>query len=356
MNISQQLGNRLKDYKANKERIDKKKFKYIPFDKFNKLSRYLPGIIPGIMYKITSHSGMGKTQLSKYLFVFRPLLYALNNNLKFRIIYISPEETKEEFLDSLVMHVVKAQEGVTLNRYSLSGYATKSLSQNQMQAIFRCSKTIQGLGNYIEVIDDVYTADAMYEACKQRAEKWGKFDSKGNYTPNDPDEIVLVVCDHISLIEESYDEASKQYLNLHKSISKWHTKYAKRIITKKWNWAVLNVQQQSLDSAKEAYTNKGHSIVSKVLPTVDGLGDNRVVARDDYVVIGLFSPWAYGIENYKGYKTDTLKDNFRSLHLLKNRFGPSNKVLPMWFDGSYTYFEELPGATDPEMSAIYSKL
>lgn len=357
--------NRIDNYKENSDRVAAGKFNHVPFYGFNKLQKFIPGVVPGLMYKITSHTGVGKTKFAKYLFVYQTLLYALQYKLDFKIIYYALEESEEEFLDDMFIHLAKRLEKVTLNRFALMGMTDVALSKKELDAIENVKKVMQMLVVNLIIVDDKYTPSDMYKSCRYHAKKWGKFelDREGketdNYTPNNPNQIRLVVADHISLIGAEFEKESNKFLSPGQSIAKWHTSYGKRVITKKWNWAVLNIQQQSLESEKQQFTSKGDSIVSKILPGLDGLANNREVSRDDYVVMGLFAPSRYDIDNYRGYDInkdtpEAFGDNFRSLHLLKNRFGHPNKILPMFFDGSYTYFKEMPLPDDPLISAFHA--
>lgn len=366
MNI-RNVQNRIISYEENKKIVESGGHNHVPFYGFNKLQNYIPGIVPGIMYKITSHMGVGKTQIAKFLFCYQTLAYALKYNLNFKIIYFALEESREEFLDGLFMHLVKRMEKIQLDRFSLMGMNNKPLTKAELDAIKRVEPVMNKMASNIEIIDDKYTASDMFNACKYYARKWGKFstDIKGvetnNYTPNDPKQIVLVVGDHISLIEPEFEKETNKYLTDRQAISKWHTKYGKRIITKKWNWAMLNVQQQSLESEKQQFTMKGDSIINKILPSLDGLANNKEVARDDYVVMGLFAPERYEIQEFRGYDVmkntpESFGDRFRTLHLLKNRFGHPNKVLPLYFDGRYTYFREMPIPTDAPGMAYFHNL
>lgn len=362
-----EIEKRIQFYKDNKKIIDSKQHNYVPFYGFDKLTKYIPGIIPGIMYKITSHMGVGKTQLAKYLFVYQPILYAIKHNINFKVLYFALEETKEEFLDNLFIHLLKRLKGIFIDKFKLSGYSTTSLTSDQLKAIEDIKLLMMNLIKNIEVIDDIYEPTNIFNKCKYYAKKWGKLveDEEGNtvsYTPFDPSQIVLVINDHISLLEPEFDAKSNKFLTDHRTIAQWHTKICKRILTKQWNWAVLNIQQQSLESEKQQFTSKGDSIVAKILPTLDGLANNKEVARDDYVVLGLLAPERYSIENYRGYpivhptNINSFGDRFRSIHLLKNRLGPPNKVLPLYFDGRYNYFKELPNPTDPSIDYFYKLL
>ena len=51
------INNRIAFYETTKKLVDGGHFTHVPFYGFNKLQNYIPGVIPGIMYKITSHSG-----------------------------------------------------------------------------------------------------------------------------------------------------------------------------------------------------------------------------------------------------------------------------------------------------------
>lgn len=351
---------RVDAYKRNRERVQQNKSNHIPFYGFDRFQKYVPGIVPGIMYKITSHMGMGKTQLAKYMFVIQPALYALTYKKDFKILYFAFEESKEEFLDSIMIHVVQRLYKVQLDRFKLMGMSDIPLTEAELEAIEKARVTVDQLMTIIEVIDDVYRPSDVFQRCTERAMEWGTFqtDTDGKiihsqYRKKNPNQIVLVVSDHISLVERDYDAKTNSYLTQGQSMAQLSTVYGKRIITKSWKWAMMNVQQQALDSEKQQFTSRGDSIIEKILPSLDGMANNKEIARDDYVVIGLFGPARYAMTSYKGFNIenntdDSFGDHFRTIHLLKNRFGYPNKILPVWFDGAYNYFKELPLPNDPD--------
>ena len=363
----QVIKDRIEFYKNNKKLIDSGQHNYVPFYGFPRLSKYIPGVVPGIMYKITSHMGVGKTQLAKYLFVYQTMLYAIKYKINFKIIYFALEESKEEFLDGLFIHLAKRIHKADIERFPLTGYSTKSISPAELKIIEDTEISLANLMHNIHIEDDTYQPTKIYNKCRKYAEDWGKFiqNAEGEdiqYIPNDPKQIVLVVNDHISLLESEFDPLSKKMLSDRETISKWHTHYARRVLAKKWKWAILNVQQQNLESEKQQFTSGGSNIINKLLPTLEGLANNKEVGRDDYVNIGLFAPARYpGIEEFRGYPIDKgtpldFGDRFRTMHLLKNRLGEPNKTLPLYFDGRYNYFKEMPLATDPGMTYFYNLL
>ena len=96
-----------------------------------------------------------------------------------------------------------------------------------------------------------------------------------------------------------------------------------------------------------------YSVLSKIMPSLEGVADNKIVVRDDQVVIGIFAPERFGIEDFKGFpiSSDTgpaFGDNFRQIQILKSRFGIPNVQSPLFYDGSYNSWKEMPLPNDPD--------
>ena len=60
------------------------------------------------------------------------------------------------------------------------------------------------------------------------------------------------------------------------------------------------------------------------------------------VVLGLFSPFRFGLPDYMGYDIKKFKDNIRFLEVIVNRDGEMGGILPLFFDGATCTFKELP--------------
>jgi hypothetical protein len=73
----------------------------------------------------------------------------------------------------------------------------------------------------------------------------------------------------------------------------------------------------------------------------------------DQIVIGLFAPERFGIDNFKGFDIvnntpESFGDRFRSIEILKSRFGRPNITSPMYFDGKHNIFKEMPLPIDKD--------
>jgi hypothetical protein len=85
------------------------------------------------------------------------------------------------------------------------------------------------------------------------------------------------------------------------------------------------------------------------------LGDSKYVSRDADIVLGLFSPFRFGMTDYLGYDITILKDRLRFLEVIVNRNGEMGGILPLWFDGAVCDFRELPKSNDKTaLAKVYS--
>ena len=87
---------------------------------------------------------------------------------------------------------------------------------------------------------------------------------------------------------------------------------------------------------------------------IKSLQDNNV----HMVVIGLFAPVRYEIPAHKQYNIGILKDNYRSLSILKTNIGETNIKVGLFFDGASNTFSELPHPIDErdKLEKIYDTL
>tara|TARA_B110000285_G_C14973291_1_gene537667 strand:- start:148 stop:1014 length:867 start_codon:yes stop_codon:yes gene_type:complete len=264
---------------------------------------------------------------------------------------------------------------------TLQGYREKSLDISKINLIDSHIDEIEELLASVEVIDSVYNPTGIYKYCRDHADQNGKhvyedrdfiktkIDASGvpytttekvkvysHYLPNNPNAVVIVVVDHMSLLTPEKDKETGVMKTQHQTMAQWSTNYALKQITKHWNWAVVNVIQQEQGSEKEQFTNRGESIQKKTEPSLAGFANNKEIQRDAKVVLGVYSPDRYGFEEYHAYDINRFRDCFRAVKVLKNRFGPPNKYHHFLFDGATNRFKELPkGGEKAELAPYETK-
>ena len=349
----------------NKRIKDEGGYNSIPFG-LPELDKHVPGIMKGTQYLVTASSGVGKTQLTKCLFVSQPYKFVKANphlGIKLRIKYYALEESQTEFMLTLISQRLREEWGLIVDPLRLSSMGGYHLSDDILTKVRLCHEYFEDLEKSIEVIDNISNPFGIYKDVREYARQNGKFyfnnlevDPGGmydTYIANDQNEWVIIITDHISLLQT---EKSEDANTLHGAMHKFSAEYCRKNITKHFRYAAVNVQQQAADKERLQFNHTGQSVEVKLEPSLDGLGDCKVTQRDAQVVLGLFGPNRYGIETHLNYDIVKLKDNYRCLTILKNRFGRPNLKLPLYFDGATNTFEQLPGIGTEELSRIYENV
>ena len=174
--MSTNVNERVQYYEQRRTDILSGKIKPIPFFGLPRLNKYIPGIIPGIMYKVTSGSGTGKTNFSKFAFVYQPIFYAIKYGINFQVIYFALEESEQQFIDGLFIHILKRRYKVSIDSFTLSGMTTTPVDQKTLDAIRSAQKEVELIMSYIKIVDNCYTPDSIYKKCRSFAAKMGKFE------------------------------------------------------------------------------------------------------------------------------------------------------------------------------------
>lgn len=357
--------------KENKLIKDKGGVNCIPFDWLPRLKTKIPGIMKGVYYLISASSGIGKTQFTKWCFMYEPIKWVKEHpelNIKFKILYFALEESKEEFLMAMISNRLADKYKINCSVLDLQSFFDKSVDSDVLVKIEECKEYFSDLENYIEIIDSVsnptgifkyvrnntfengthyfynFKEDKNKNNCKaiKDQEEYNLYNSKeewaySHYVESNPNNYTGVVIDHCSLLNVEHGAET-----LHKAISRMSADYGRKMITKHWNYFFVNVQQQGAAGEKTEFDKMGGKIEEKFKPSLATLGDNLLTQRDAFVVFGLFAPKRYGITEYEKYDINRLGDQFRSLIVLKNRVGQGYIEDPLFFDGSTNRFFELP--------------
>jgi len=160
------------------------------------------------------------------------------------------------------------------------------------------------------------------------------------YEANDPDEYVMIIVDHIGLIAS--EKRNGVNLGLHESISVLSSDYLIKL-RNRFNYIPVVVIQQAI-----AGENLEHRKANALRPSVANLGDNKLIARDCNMMLGIFSPFKNEIPDYLGYDITFFKDNIRFLDVIISRDGGAGTICPLYFDGAVNYFTELPVPSDKD--------
>lgn len=263
--------------------------------------------------------------------------------------------SKEEKMLSAFSNILYIKEGIRLSPTQLkSTKADKVLPEEVLNVIEKYKDYFNEIENIVEFIDDIRNPYGIYNFVRKYALANGKLHYRtimiegkevkveDYYEPNNPEEYVIIMIDHIGLIspEKNYDTGIP--MTLHESIGKLSSDYLIKL-RNRFKYIPVVIQQQA--AAQESIENKKYN---KLKPTLDGLAGNKETQRDANVVVGLFSPFRHEIPDYLGYDITFFKDNIRFFEILGGREGGAGTICPLYFDGAVNYFKELPKPDDSE--------
>lgn len=265
--------------------------------------------------------------------------------------------SKEEKMLSAFSNILYVKEGIRVSPTDLkSTKKDKILSEEILNIIEKYKPYFEKIQEIVEFIDDVRNPTGIYYFMKEYADNNGiqhkkrvEFENNKTgekyfkdiddyYEPDDPDEYVMCLVDHISLITKEKEDG--RTLSLHESINKLSSKYMV-LLRNKFNYIPVIIQQQA--AAQESLENFKSN---KLKPSLDGLADCKLTQRDANVILGLFSPFRHEIGAYQGYDIRFFRDRIRFLEIIGGREGGGGTICPLYFDGAVNYFKELPRPDD----------
>lgn len=363
------------EIEQNKHNHDEGYYNCIPFMGMDRLEHFIPGIEKSTYYLLTAGSGVGKSKLSRYLFIHNPYQYILNNDtdIKLTVKYFSLEESKKKVIMSEISKylftkynmVVSVKELQSIGRYN-------TISPEVLEKVKEAEEYVERFLDTVDIIDNIRNPTGIFKYVRDYALTVGTYYDKNDepltseevrrvtkppspgdetykkisyYKQYDPKHYVIVLTDHISLLNP--ESSGGTMLTQWQTISKFSSDYCLHF-RDKFGFIPVNVQQQASDKEKIEYNFKGQSIDQKLEPSLDGLGDNKTTQRDANIVLGLFNPHRYDIKKHNGYDIAFFSDMYRSLSILKDRDGVADLKLPLYFDGAVDFFRELPRYDDKE--------
>lgn len=296
-----------------------------------------------------------KTQITDWLFLYNTIQQVLDKNLQIRlkIFYFSLEMSKEQKMLAAFSNILYVKEGIRIAPKDLkSTKADNILTEDTIALIEKYKPYFDKIEEIVEFVDDIRNPTGIYKFVREYAQANGtqhtkKVEFVNNktgevfekdiddwYEPNDPDEYVMIIIDHISLISPENKNGQKQ--GLQAAITDLSSNYLIKL-RNKYNYIPVVIQQQA--SSQESIENLK---ANRLKPTLDGLGDCKLTQRDADVIVGLFSPFRHEIPVYLDYDVKKFRDNIRFLEIIGGREGGGGTICPLYFDGAVNYFKELP--------------
>lgn len=298
-----------------------------------KLERYVDGVAQGTYTLLFSGSGIGKTSLAVYSYMYRPIMDNLQDLSKLEILYISLEMKPAILLAKLLStYIFETYNRQISFKEMLSKTRGKLLSDEDYELIKKSTDWLQKVESVLTIYDKVLNETEFYKLLKGVADKNGTFTESENrliYTPNDPDKVILVVIDHLALCTPRTGNTLKNEMD---AISKIAVKFRNRC-----NFSTLMIMQANRES-----NNIERRKLELLEPQRSDVKDSSSMEADSDIMLSIFNPYREKLNTYRGYDIRQIKQYFRSIILLKNRYGDGDISIGCNYFGNCNVWRELP--------------
>jgi hypothetical protein len=323
---------------------------------FDRLNRYI-GIRKSMYFLVGGLTGSGKTSFIDDAFVLNPYDWYItqkNPGIKLRVIYRSMERSRTYKLAKWVSRKIFLDTGTIIPVNKLLGW-TEKMTKDEHDLFLMYEDYMGNMGETITIIDGPENAVGIAKELKAHALQNGRIEQVDGYNkiyvPNNPSEITIVVIDHIGLLKTTKDQTTKKA-----AIDKMsdELRYARDF----YGYTPVAVSQFNRDISNPIRIKNGD-----VEPQLEDFADSSQTQNDADVVLALFDPLRYKVDDPSGYSINKLKDQFgakyfRSLRLIKNSYGEDDVRVGLGFMGQIGMFKELPrmkDMTDADYEAVINK-
>jgi len=323
---------------------------------FNRLNRYI-GIRKSMYFLVGGLTGSGKTSFIDDAFVLNPFDWYIaqkDPGVKLRIIYRSMERSKTYKFAKWVSRKIFVDQGILIPVPKLLGW-TDRMTKDEHDLFLMYEDYIGQMNDVITIIDGPENPVGVAKELKAYAEENGEIIQTDKYSkiyvPNNENTITIVVIDHVGLLRLTKDQPTKK-----QAIDKMsdELRYARDF----FGFTPVVVSQFNRDISNPMRIKNGD-----VEPQLEDFADSSQTQNDADVVLALFDPLRYKVEDPSGYSLTKLKDTngakyFRSLRLIKNSYGEDDVRIGLGFLGQIGMFKELPrknDMTDADYQAVVNK-
>lgn len=310
---------------------------------FDRLNRYI-GIRRRMYFLVGGLTGSGKTSLIDDAFVLNPYEWYISSenktNTKFRVIYRSMERSKVYKIGKWVARKIFLDHGIVIPLGKLLGWrGFDRMTKDEHDLVLMYRDYIGNMEDIIHIIDGPENPVGVAKELKDYALKNGKIEKISEYDriyiPDNEDEIVLIVIDHLGKLKLTKELNTKK-----KAIDKMSDElsYARDL----YGYSPVAVSQFNRDLSNPIRIKNGD-----VEPQLEDFKESGQTQDDSDIVLALFDPLRYKVQDPSGYDLSKLRDEngakyYRNLRILKNSYGEEDIRIGLGFLGQIGMFKELP--------------
>lgn len=330
------------------------------------INTYIHGTHQGRIYLVGADSGVGKTTLADFMWIYKHWIACRKRKITLYIKYFSFELSAAEKKARWCSQWIKHYYGQDIpSDYIMGRIDGLRVSDEHLRMIMRAHAVVEEVMSDMVIIDHMLHPTGMLNVIiEQHYEKIGtvhrvqlnpyagetvadfndrqKVAMITGFTADDPSARTLIMVDHLALINHETG------LTTTKAIMDRWSMYAVQI-RNLFRATIIHVQQfntNQMTTYRE--TKKSASIIA---PQRLDFGDSTYTYRDADVVIGLVNPVMHDIRKFYDWDLSELGLYFIALYLMKNRYGPASRMFPLFLNPISGMFYDFP--MDPKENLSY---
>jgi hypothetical protein len=256
-----------------------------------RLEEHIYGLTASTYTVLFGKTGSGKTSIALYCYLYRPLMQAIEDGLDFKVIYFSLEMSGEMLLAKLAsIHMLETY-NVQLGYKEIFSKKT-TLDDASYKYVQKAIEWLRTIESYVVIYDKTLSSKSVYAFLKGFAEEEGEFVEEGyseTYVPNSPNQLRLVVLDHIGLVRRTEGRSKKEEIDLTSSYLLWFRnkcKYSNLVLIQ------ANREQTTMDRRN----------ANLLEPVLEDIKDSGAPAEDSEIVIGIFNPFKEKLLKHRGLR------------------------------------------------------
>lgn len=316
------------------------------------INNYIYGTHQARYYLIGADSNCGKTTISDFMYILKAWESAKAMNRKIKIFYCSFEIGKTDKIARWCSYFIYLKFGEQMPSDYILGRITGKVptKEHERMIMIAYDAVMKVMADVVFVEDVVHPTKIFEDLIEVHFEKVGnvkrrepteeqkKKHRKGfvyGYEAKDPDMITMLVIDHLALTGSEQGLDTKHVMD---RMSKYMV-----VLRNLFHCTGVFIQQFSTDLMSWHRTMK--KTPQAVMPQRIDFGDSKATFRDADVVIGYVKPAIFDYSEFLGFPItgdESLGQCFIAQCLMKNRYGPSGRVLPLFLDGMTGHVYDLP--------------
>jgi hypothetical protein len=285
-------------------------------------------------------SGTGKTAIADYLFVLNAYRNALKEGKPFEIVYFSYERKKEFKLAKWVCARLMWEYGIVMDVENMLYWNGKrsNMSREVYEKVVECKEWFDRMLEHVHIHDRKDNPTGIYKTVLQHLSRVGTIHTRtvtkdngeqltlfDKYVSNDPEQVVMVVMDHMGLLPVERGFSVKENID---KLSEYFT-----ILRDSYGCSITAIQQFNRN-----LSDPNRKKQNDISPRRDDLKDSSDTENDCDMFLGIMDPLEFGIGSYNDYNAIKMVTpdgfrRFRSLHVVKNSYGGSGGMIGLAFYG-----------------------